>query len=358
MFNYFKKLFVGRINRAQFLYAQIILATLTVFAVLVATPFWMASTDFLARYILPFSDGGAQGVFLFSILAPIFFLAIWLLFCFSLSIRRIHDTGKGGWWNLLLLFPPTQIWLLVATGQKTMNPFGEEPQPNRNIFGVIFQGQLPLVEQRQKLRSMKIYKFLPTILSLAYLLAIFIFFFFQWVIQDIVSLFLFPLLEGAAYLTLFAFLIWATHNAIKNKFKNITLIAPLLVGIATILLIIYFPYTTKWLGWDFNHKLSERERVVGMIKEGKLVPNVSHNPTLIHLPDSLGMLSLGGNDIVVTREEGDLHVFFFTFRGILDNYSGFMYSESGGDPEQPDFRGDTPIEAIKMADHWYYVAFN
>jgi hypothetical protein len=95
-----------------------------------------------------------------------------------------------------------------------------------------------------------------------------------------------------------------------------------------------------------------------MVKDGKLVPNVSHNPTLIHLPDSLGTLSLGGNDIVATREEGDLHVFFFTFRGILDNYSGFMYSESGGKLEQPDFRGDTLIESTKMADHWYYVAFN
>jgi uncharacterized membrane protein YhaH (DUF805 family) len=256
MFNYFKKLFVGRINRAQFFYAQFALATFVVCMVLVSVPFSLHLMDsslfslvigFLDSHsLLPgFLHGEASGVFAVMLFIPICVLVIGLFFNLSLAIRRMHDVGKGKWWNLLLLFPPTQIFLLGVAGQKSVNHFGEQPSSNQNVFGIIFQGHLPLPEQRQKLRSMKIYKFIPTIFSIVYLLAVFIFFFFQWVMQD---MFLFPELEWAVYFTLLAFLVWAAGKAFRGQRKNPVSLIPLLIGIATILLIIYFPFTSMWLG--------------------------------------------------------------------------------------------------------------
>ncbi|MNR19056.1 hypothetical protein D3C85_1358200 [compost metagenome] len=56
---------------------------------------------------------------------------------------------------------------------------------------------------------------------------------------------------------------------------------------------------------------------------------------------------------MIQEHGGD--VFFFTFRGILDNFSGFIYSSSDQEPQQEDFGGD--FKEIKRIDNnWYWVS--
>ncbi len=45
----------------------------------------------------------------------------------AVSVRRLHDTGRSGWWMLLSVVPPVGIVLLVFMAQ--------DSQPGQNEYG-------------------------------------------------------------------------------------------------------------------------------------------------------------------------------------------------------------------------------
>ena len=80
------------------------------------------------------SKAGIVGV-IFSILSFLFSLCI-LIPGLAVSVRRLHDTGRSGWWLLLCLIPLIgQIVLLVfmvTEGQKGENKWGDDPKKEVN----------------------------------------------------------------------------------------------------------------------------------------------------------------------------------------------------------------------------------
>lgn len=55
-----------------------------------------------------------------------------LLPALAVAVRRLHDTGRSGWWYLLSLIPFGGLVLLVFTVQDSQpgpNQFGESPKP-------------------------------------------------------------------------------------------------------------------------------------------------------------------------------------------------------------------------------------
>ena len=73
--------------------------------------------------------GGASLSFLFGL----WWLAI-LLPSISLSIRRLHDIGKSGWWLLLYLTGIGTLVILfwaVQPGQRATNRFGPDAEAGR-----------------------------------------------------------------------------------------------------------------------------------------------------------------------------------------------------------------------------------
>jgi len=72
------------------------------------------------------TDGFLAGVFALASLVP----------SIAISTRRLHDIGKSGWWQLLILIPLIgAIVLIVFFVQQGMigdNQFGNDPQ-NSNI---------------------------------------------------------------------------------------------------------------------------------------------------------------------------------------------------------------------------------
>ncbi len=55
----------------------------------------------------------------------------------AVSIRRMHDTGRSGWWVLIWLIPIIGwIWALVLCAQKGQpepNAYGEPPEGSRAV---------------------------------------------------------------------------------------------------------------------------------------------------------------------------------------------------------------------------------
>ncbi len=71
---------------------------------------------------------------------PSLFFAIVFVFCFptlSLSIRRLHDIGRSGWWYLLLFTGAGGLlifaWTLVDS-EEGENEYGPDPKVNERLY--------------------------------------------------------------------------------------------------------------------------------------------------------------------------------------------------------------------------------
>jgi hypothetical protein len=179
--------------------------------------------------------------------------------------------------------------------------------------------------------------------------------FFQWNLVDIFTVFLFPLLQGALYLVFIVFFIISTVTTIKHrKHLNFKSMLPIYLYVLTILIWIFIPMTNLWLDLNFQLHFAQREKVASLVEQGELKPNVSWNNITLHLPAEYRSTSLGGGDVLVEKDASSTQVLFFTFRGVLSSYSGFLYTSSNTVPTE--FLGDQLINSIKYADHWYFIS--
>jgi uncharacterized membrane protein YhaH (DUF805 family) len=57
----------------------------------------------------------------------------------AVSVRRLHDTGRSGWWLLISLVPLVGglvlLYFMVLEGDAGTNPYGEPPksEPSRQV---------------------------------------------------------------------------------------------------------------------------------------------------------------------------------------------------------------------------------
>ena len=108
-------LFKGRANRSEFwLFALVNAAISIVYQILVSVLAGSTAATLIVSIIF--------GVFALAILVP----------GLALSVRRMHDIGKGGGWIFITFVPIIgSIWFLVLCikeGEPAANRFGE-PQP-------------------------------------------------------------------------------------------------------------------------------------------------------------------------------------------------------------------------------------
>jgi hypothetical protein len=103
---------------------------------------------------------------------------------------------------------------------------------------------------------------------------------------------------------------------------------------------------------DFKTKKDEREEIIKMVESGTL----NSSTGLTKLPYKYKNLSDGG-EIVIERNENEILILFFTYRGMLDNFSGYVYSSNDQKPIQNDFDGDIK-QVEKMEKNWYFIGSN
>ncbi|PZX08220.1 hypothetical protein C7437_1011344 [Psychrobacillus insolitus] len=174
--------------------------------------------------------------------------------------------------------------------------------------------------------------------------------FFQWNLIEIFTPFFMPfvwfLVYGFFLVVFIVSIIWLFK---KKDWK------PFVVLIITILLLFLIPFNQIIIDKDFKENKSDRNEVIYKIKDGTFEPNVSYNSSLIHLPDEYEHLSKGGGDIVIEKQSESYSVLFFTFRGVLDGFSGFVYSPNDKKPQLDSFGGDFK-EIVKIDEYWYFVS--
>ncbi len=99
------------------------------------TEFWMFTLfSFIIGIVLGIFDGilHTKGSYGIGALGGLYNLAV-LLPSIGVAIRRLHDTGRSGWWLLLILIPFIG-WLVllvfyILESQAGDNPYGPNPHP-------------------------------------------------------------------------------------------------------------------------------------------------------------------------------------------------------------------------------------
>jgi len=90
----------------------------------------------------------------FGLLSGIYSLAI-IIPTLAVGARRLHDIGKSGWWQLIMLIPLVGIILLIvwwATDSKGDNLYGENPKKSLKANNIATDNT---IENIEKLASLK-----------------------------------------------------------------------------------------------------------------------------------------------------------------------------------------------------------
>ncbi|CAK8581854.1 hypothetical protein [Priestia megaterium] len=173
---------------------------------------------------------------------------------------------------------------------------------------------------------------------------------FQWDLVDIITEFLMLPIWLFVYAFFIIMTIWTLIHLFKKRKWQ-----PFVIQLITISLWFLFPFDQINLDLNFKIHQDKREEVATKIENGVIKPNASDSPSLIQLPKKYTQLSKGGGDIVVETKGKAKSILFFTYRGILDNFSGFVYNPNDNKPSKRDFNGDFK-QIKKVHKNWYYVA--
>ncbi|HHK5548967.1 TPA: hypothetical protein ACQUHN_005541 [Bacillus thuringiensis] len=171
----------------------------------------------------------------------------------------------------------------------------------------------------------------------------------KWYLVQLVTPFFMPFVSIAIYGSFFIIFIIGIINFIKCKNWK-----PLVIQLIIIIICIYVPFVKIYMKLDFIIYKEDRKQVIELIEQKKLIPNVEYNSKMIHLPKQFVSTSKNGGDVLVQEKENSTLIFFYTYRGILDNFSGFIYSFNDIKPIKSDFNSDFN-EIIKVEKNWYYV---
>ena len=173
---------------------------------------------------------------------------------------------------------------------------------------------------------------------------------FQWDLIDIITEFLMLPIWLFVYAFFIIMTIWTLIHLFKKRKWQ-----PFVIQLITILLWFFFPFNQVNLDLNFKIHQDKREEVATKIENGVIKPNVPNSPSLIQLPKEYTQLSKGGGDILVETKGKAKSILFFTYRGMLDNFSGFVYNPNDNKPSKSDFNGDFK-QIKKVHKNWYYVS--
>lgn len=165
-----------------------------------------------------------------------------------------------------------------------------------------------------------------------------------------------PFLMAPMMLCLWAVFIGLTLVAIVYLIvqfrKNLNkAISPLLINGVIFLILWFVPFTNIRLDLEFRLKYRAYNEIIEMVENGGIQPN---DIGVASLPSGYRHISRGGN-IMIDRSNGVTSVFFFTFLGVLDNFSGYMY-RSDDTPPPEDFMGGDWVQIERQQSYWFFCA--
>jgi len=176
---------------------------------------------------------------------------------------------------------------------------------------------------------------------------------FEWSLVDLLTPFLFSPLQFAVWLLFLGSAVLVAGAFLFGGQRGYLGAAPIVLSVVVGIVVLVTPFTDLWLAANYRWYRSDRERVVRQVQEGKLVTSGG----VVALPPSEPYMSAGGNEIVVEEHDGRRYVFFYSYRGILDNYSGFLFVPEGGSPREfSDLAGANSTRVRQLGPRWFFAS--
>ena len=182
---------------------------------------------------------------------------------------------------------------------------------------------------------------------------------FRWTLVEYLTPFLEPLFEMVVGVFFIVALIWSLVHLIKTrKSGSAVAVLPLLLCLGTAAIAVFVPFTALTTDLDFRFHYAARTAVVNDVLAGKYenrIEGKGGRGDLITLPAHLSYLSSGGGEIVRFQHQDRTLILFFSFRGVLDSFSGFVYSSDDMPPTSGDFGGQF-VEVSRLRKNWFWAA--
>jgi hypothetical protein len=182
---------------------------------------------------------------------------------------------------------------------------------------------------------------------------------FRWTLVEYLTPFLEPLFEMVVGVFFIVALIWSLVHLIKGwKSGLVVSMLPSLVCLGTAAIAVFVPFTALTTDLDFRFHYAARTAVVNDVLAGryeKRIENGGGRGDLITLPANLAYLSSGGGQIVRFQRQNRTLILFFSYRGILDSFSGFVYSSDDFPLTSGDFGGQL-VEITHLRKNWFWAA--
>ena len=93
------------------------------------TEYWMF---FLVYFVIALVIGVVEGLLSIGGYLTGIFALVHLLPSLGVTVRRLHDTGRSGWWILLSFIPIigalVLLYFMVKSGDNQSNQFGADPK--------------------------------------------------------------------------------------------------------------------------------------------------------------------------------------------------------------------------------------
>jgi len=182
--------------------------------------------------------------------------------------------------------------------------------------------------------------------------------FFRWTLMEYLTPLLEPLIEMGIGIFFVIALIWSIVHSVKTwKHGATPALLPILICLLTATAAIFVPFNALTTDFDFRVHYAARMAVVDDVLAGKYDNHGESGGTrgdLIALPASVKYLSSGGGEILRFHHQDRTLIFFFSYRGILDSFSGFVYSSDNSPPTNGDFGGQF-VEIIPLRKNWFWA---
>lgn len=173
----------------------------------------------------------------------------------------------------------------------------------------------------------------------------------QWVLVEILTPFMMTPLQLLLWAVLGLLMLVSIIYFVARRRKNPRQARlPLLINAVVILILWFVPFTDIWLDLEFRMNKAAYQQVVRMVESGEL-PSATYT---MQLPSAYSSISRGG-DTIVDRSDGVTSIFFFTCRGVLDNFSGYMYRSNDTPPSEWLMLGDW-VQIKRKQPYWFFCA--
>src|SRR5579872_2824307 len=182
----------------------------------------------------------------------------------------------------------------------------------------------------------------------------------RWQLVAILTVFLEPFVELGATGLLLAALLWSLVVLIRRWWQHkvdLQVVSALVLCLGALSIYFFVPIDRLMIEADFRIHLQRRTQIASEIVagkwEGKVIQRGGRGES-IDLSGADQHLSDGGEVLFWQEGKQDV-VLIMTFRGVLDSFSGFVYSSNDQPPPHDAFLGN-PVEVERLGPHWYWYA--